>query len=115
MQLDQTLTKESFFNEMMKLYPLAMKMFCYWIDEYKQEVQWDVLFNNDRRPPGGDPVKFHHLPYAMQYGIWIEFCRQKLDSFFEQPEHVSDRVDLEEDIKGVFSELEPIIREYPED
>lgn len=100
MKIESTLTKENFFNEVKEQYPNAMKHFLDWIDEYKKAVDWESLFGS---------IKFHSIPYAMQYGIWIEYCRQSLSDFFEQPEHISDTVDLREDIEGVFKELEPLI------
>lgn len=122
MQLNETLTKENFWNEMMKLYPKSTKQFCEWIDEYKKAVNWDKLFNghygqsNIKRASNGEMCsidfsapKFHDIPYAMQYGIWIEYCRQTLSNFFEQPEHISDSVDLAEDIKVCFKEMEELI------
>jgi hypothetical protein len=114
MQLEQTLTKENFWNEMMEKYPKAAKSFCEWIDEYKKAVGWNGLFReSNSRDENGDIVggtkKYHELPYAMQYGIWIEFCRQNLHQFFEQSEHLCDFVDLEEDVKNVFKEIDPMI------
>lgn len=118
MKLEQTLTKENFFDEMMKVYPLSMKKFCEWIDAYKKEVNWDMLFFNNRKASPQSkcrsmPVKFHDIPYDMQAGIWINFANEILNELFEQPEY-HYMYDLEEDIKKVFSEIEPIIREYPE-
>lgn len=107
MNLDQTLTKENFFNEMLEKYPKAMKHFCEWIDQYKKAVNWDSLFNVNCQTAFN--VKFHDLPHAMQYGIWIEYCRQELGNYFEQPEHISDFVDLREDIEGVFKETEELV------
>ena len=117
MRLDAPLTKENFFDEMMTKYPKAMKKFCDWIDEYKKEVGWDGLFNAGYCKCLSEPIrwvdsvvpKFHNIPYAMQYGIWIEYCKQELSKYFEQPEHISDSVDLEEDIKGVFESMEGYI------
>jgi hypothetical protein len=115
MRLTPTLTKENFFNEMSTKYPLAMRKFCQWIDDYKKAVNWDSLFANHMQGyHNGRPspnIKFHHLPYAMQNGIWLEFCAQTLHTFFEQPEHSSCTVDLEEDIKGVFESIEPLLKE----
>lgn len=120
MKLTENLTKENFFNEMMELYPLAMKLFCNWVDEYKKAVNWNVLFNNGKEKNYGvnlnqlpnsktgrydHDIKFHDLPYAMQQGIWIEFVGQTLHHYFEQPEYQYS-MDLEEDIKTVFKELE---------
>ena len=122
MNLKPTLTKENFFNEMTAKYPKAMANFYKWIDEYKEAVNWDRLFNagyltcmrahdgNGYDTTGNTYApKFHDLPYAIQYGIWIEYCRQELSNYFEQPEHISDTVDLREDIEGVFKEAEDLI------
>lgn len=111
MNLEQTLNKENFFNEMMEKYPKATGHFCEWIDEYKKAVNWNALFGGNTsglKPKnnirvGKTPPKFHEIPYAMQYGIWIEYCRQELSNFFEQPEHVSQFIDLREDIEEVFA------------
>jgi hypothetical protein len=124
MNLEQTLTKENFFNEMGEKFPKSMKKFCSWIDEYKKEIGWNGLFNdhyhqsNIQRAGNGEishidysAPKYHDLPYAMQYGIWIQYCRLELSNYFEQPEHISDSVDLEEDIKGVFASMESLIEE----
>jgi hypothetical protein len=110
MNLEPTLTKENLWNEMMEKYPKATKAFCEWIDEYKKAVNWDGLFrqSNSRDEKGdivGGTKKYHELPYAMQYGIWIEFCRQNIGKYFEQPEHPSQFVDLAEDVKTLFSEI----------
>lgn len=102
MNLQTTLTKENFWNEMMRQYPRAAARFCKWIDEYKKAVEWDMLFANTHM---AKKIKFHDIPHAMQQGIWIEFARQELDEHFEQPEYYYD-FDLEENIKTVFSELE---------
>ncbi len=101
MELTQTLTKENFWNEVMEKYPKATKQFCDWIDEYKNAVSWNDLFRG--------PAKYHDLPYAMQYGIWIEYCSQILSNYFEQLEHISDTVDLAEDINICFKEMEELI------
>jgi len=105
----ESLTKENFFNEMQEKYPKSMGLFCKWIDDYKKAVDWDKVFPNPYKDPRiKNPLKYHHLPYAMQQGIWIEFVGQNLHKFFEQPEY-SYSGDLEEDIKTVFSEIVPLI------
>lgn len=110
MQVQQPLTKENFWNEMMEKFPNATKLFCNWIDEYKEAVNWKQLFGYRKYPPHGfgiNEVKYHDLPHAMQQGIFIEFIRQKLGNYFEQIErHMSDFYDFEEDVKTVFSEIE---------
>lgn len=111
MILEPTLTKENFFDEMKEKFPNAMKHFCNWVDEYKKAVNWDKLFSSNENTDqlNSSKYKFHEIPYAMQYGIWIEYCRQSLSDFFEQPEHISDSVDLREDIEMVFKETEVLI------
>lgn len=70
MKLERTLTKENFFNRMMESYPVACKRFCDWIDEYKKEADWSILFLHRRRY-----IKYHDIPHAMQLGIFIAFIR----------------------------------------
>jgi hypothetical protein len=82
------LTKENFWNDMYLKYPLAMKAFCKWIDEYKEKNKWKRLFNSnyklihstDHEGTTSSIIsepKFHDLPLAMQMGIWGEY----LDEF----------------------------------
>lgn len=59
------LNKENFFDKLYEDYPNAMQEFCNWIDEYKKENNWIELF--------GEKIKYHHLPIAMQIGIWCDF------------------------------------------
>lgn len=71
------LTKEHFWNVLYEKYPDKMKNFCQWIDEYKKDVKWAMLFNSS-----GDAniyaksamaPKYHDLPIAMQVGIFMEY------------------------------------------
>ena len=64
----ETLTKENFWNALQEKYPAGMKIFCDWIDGYKKNSSWYFLIGKD--------VKYHHLPYAMQIGIWLQFERE---------------------------------------
>ncbi len=71
----ENLNKENFFNELTEKYPIAMKIFCDWIDEYKKEVDWDYLFNEGEvKGDFKSAPKFHDLPYDMQSGIIIRFA-----------------------------------------
>lgn len=63
----QNLSKENFWNILKGMYPDAMDHFCDWIDKYKEEVDWETLFNNNKR--WGTGIKFHDLPVEMQIGI----------------------------------------------
>ncbi len=78
--MKQNLTLENFWNDLHKNHPAAVQIFCDWIDNYKAENNWNVLFNAGAISRTGDTVapKYHDLPYAMQLGIWIEF----VDDFF---------------------------------
>jgi hypothetical protein len=95
MNLHDTLTKENFWNDIMKEFPEEMNNFCEWIDEYKAEVQWTNLFS-----PG---IKFHDIPYEMQQGIWLEYvcqqggCQYEIEDFFE--------FDLRKEIRGYFNAI----------
>lgn len=84
----KNLNKENFWNEMYDKYPLAMKDFCKWIDEYKLKNNWGELFNSqfkfihstDNEGTTSTVIsepKFHDLPLSMQMGIWAEY----LDEF----------------------------------
>lgn len=73
------LTKENFWNDLYKKYPEEMKVFCMWIDRYKEKVGWNTLFNINsdyQNSEGKNAVapKYHDLPIAMQVGIFFEFC-----------------------------------------
>lgn len=77
-----TLTKENFWNRMYELYPDATQIFCDWIDQYKLSVEWKSLFNSDsnwqdRHGKNAPAPKFHDLPYAMQFGIWMQFIKER--------------------------------------
>lgn len=78
-------------------YPKAYEIFLKWIDKYKDTIFWDAYMRAG--------IKFHHLPYEMQQGIWMCFAQELLDEFFEQSEYLYHG-DLEEDIEQVFKELE---------
>ncbi len=108
--MKQNLTKENFWNDIMELYPKSCKLFCDWVDKYKEENNWDNLFNaRTSRYPALDTKapKFHEIPYAMQHGIWIEFANEILNEMFEQADYDEEiKFDLVEDINKVFSEIE---------
>ena len=77
----ENLNKENFWNELYEKYPLGMKVFCDWIDEYKKKNNWKMLFNSNSEYQNADgknaiAPKYHDLPLAMQIGIWIEFCSE---------------------------------------
>lgn len=84
-----TLTRENFWDEMEQKYPKAMSHFKQWIDQYKSEHDWNTLFNTGyikfteeiaiesdllQEIKTSVAPKYHELPIAMQYGIFIEFA-----------------------------------------
>jgi len=72
----KNLDKENFWNRLQELYPLGMKVFCDWVDEYKRKNNWNDLFGNGKitqRKHYWSDVKYHHIPLAFQIGMWIEF------------------------------------------
>lgn len=114
MNIEKSLTKETFWNKMMEDFPNATKLFCKWIDEYKEAVGWNGLFNDGVDYKDGQAYfktsspKYHDLPYAMQQGIWISFCFDQLHKYFEQPEYEPES-DFAEEVKNVFAEIEPLV------
>jgi hypothetical protein len=88
----ESLTKENFWNDLQTKHPETMKVFCDWIDGYKKRVNWDQLFSvhpwstRTDRPATKDDYethkrgeinpgqyKYHHIPIAMQLGIFLQF------------------------------------------
>lgn len=86
----ENLTKENFWNEMQKEYPKAMKKFCDWIDKYKEENNWERLFNTgydsgytldrDSKMTTTQAPKYHELPLSMQMGIFCQFQFEEQNS-----------------------------------
>lgn len=77
------LGKENFWNAMHDRFPLAVDLFCKWIDEYKNEVNWNYLFGNYVIGEHNH-IKFHDLPYEMQMGIMNRFF---IESFASKEEY----------------------------
>jgi hypothetical protein len=67
----QSLTKENFFDELHDMFPDAVEHFFTWLNEYKKEVGWDLLFQNAF-------FEFQDLPFDMQNGI---IARYELELF----------------------------------
>jgi hypothetical protein len=86
MKQRENLNKENFWDELYAKYPEQVQHFCNWIDEYKRRNNWEVLFNDkvwcaDNQGEGAYQItqapKFHHLPIAMQMGIWMEYLEDQ--------------------------------------
>lgn len=83
----ETLTKENFWNQMDEEYPVAMKKFKDWVNQYKEENNWIGLFNEQRHNDSNiDAVapKFHDLPTGMQIGIFNEWWVSQYESLTEK-------------------------------
>jgi len=55
-------------------FTLAAPFFCKWVDQYKEEVSWEKLFNHIYGSDLPAP-KFHDIPFELQYGILKRFFR----------------------------------------
>lgn len=117
----ENLSKENFWDELMKEYPEAVDHFCKWIDEYKKEVNWNKLFNdsylqtNIKWATNGEicsidfsAPKFHDLPFDMQNGI---IARYELELFNNAAGHGKDAYDslaqaYRLNIKKIFIDLQ---------
>lgn len=77
----------NFWDDLKKEFPAIMEHFGQWIDEYKNEVAWDILFANGnwvtiddgstteviKKRKYQQDIKFHDLPLEMQQGILIRY------------------------------------------
>jgi hypothetical protein len=77
--MQENLNKENFWNDLKAQYPEAVEHFCQWIDKYKKQVDWDVLFCNAKR--WGERIKFHDIPIEFQVGILLRYKRDILDAY----------------------------------
>lgn len=91
----QNLSKENFWNALMEKYPGAVDHFCKWIDDYKKEVGWNVLF--------GEAVKFHDLPFEMQNGI---LARYEMELFNSVNQYASVAGHYRHQVENIFRMLQ---------
>jgi hypothetical protein len=88
----ETLTKENFWNEMEQKYPKAMAHFQNWIDGYKQANDWKELFYEGDADGDHayyhDAPKYHELPIAMQFGIFLEYVSSSANSIRKKDMHL---------------------------
>lgn len=96
-----SLTKENFWNDLYEKFPAEMEIFCKWIDEYKNKINWNDLFT--RVNCIGDqpnhceinPPKYHDLPIAMQIGIFIQFRAENvINKNINWPPSMADAVEV---------------------
>jgi hypothetical protein len=80
------LSLENFWNKLYEKYPEAAEEWCDWIDQYKDETNLKVLFNERiiKAPVNGfDDLeiiapKVHQLPIALQVGIFMQFLSERV-------------------------------------
>lgn len=96
-----SLTKQNFWNDLMRNYPEAVEHFCNWIDEYKKEVGWGKLF-----APG---IKFHDLPFEMQNGIIARFDIEKFSGkiAYDIPKYAQQFRNLFKDLQSSAEKRKP--------
>jgi hypothetical protein len=80
------LTKENFWDFLMVRYPIQVRYFYEWLDEYKKRVDWKDIFNgiDEEDLKGEDPYEhkpvlatdYYNLPIAMQFGIFMQFAAE---------------------------------------
>lgn len=103
------LTKENFWNELHQKYTGEMEQFCEWIDEYKKQVDWNILFNSQSDYQNADgknakAPKYHELPVAMQIGIFLQYVAESDNRFGIEIPHIESSKD--------FDKIPDIIREF---
>ncbi len=69
----RNLDLQSFWKPFEKKCPIAVDEFKRWMDLYKKEIKWNSLFGNDLRGFQDNHMKFHNIPFEMQFGILMEF------------------------------------------
>ena len=99
----ESLTKENFWNALTEKYPEEMQKFGEWIDEYKERVDWDNLFNGLKGPFTSSP-KYHELPTAVQFGIFYQFTveNEEYDLFYQDVAVPKTMDDIKDCIEGYF-------------
>lgn len=86
-KMKETLTKANFWDAIEKVYPEQFKHFSNWVDEYKDRVNWNQIF---LWKVGQEMPKIHHMPTAMQFGI---FCQYTLEH--ENSKHNVNLIDYD--------------------
>lgn len=98
----EKMTKSGFWDQIERDFPELMADFKSWVDEWKRRVDWEHLFPFQLVGRTDDimgkyyeqyPLKFHHLPNAMQIGIFIQYTIERGGaSFFGNYWNMEDHV-----------------------
>ena len=90
-----------------------MVKFHAWIDAYKKAVDWEKIFispsiygyNKRFNLKMPETIKFHDLPYEMQFGILLKFVAEVLDNA-DINEQVIGVDEMKLLLEGCFDELQ---------
>jgi len=77
--MEVELTKEKFWSPLEELNEEGLKKFYLWIDDIKRRNNWQQLFNYGSphySKQGWHNPKFHELPSAMQFGIFLQYVSE---------------------------------------
>lgn len=108
--MEDSLTKENFWNKLYEKYTGEVQQFCDWIDEYKKRVEWNLIFRERHGRDAEENVtyqkpKYHDLPIGMQIGIFIQYTQETADSHrFEFSPDVRDMEVFAQSIEEWFHE-----------
>ena len=98
----EELTKENFWDEIYKKYPVEFKKFADWIDGYKKKNNWGELF----APP------YHYLPKAMQIGIFMEFASLAKEVYGVDDIQLLPEVDSDVEAMHTYESMPDLIRGF---
>jgi hypothetical protein len=101
------LNKENFWDALHDQYPEAVEHFCKWIDDYKREVGWDILFGGENVAPKNIP-KFHDIPFDMQNGILARYELELFNNGHGRGKEIYQDIKLKfkDQIKNLFADLQ---------
>jgi len=75
----ENLSKENTWNDIKQNYRVAFDNFQEWLNNYKEENDWDELFKNQFfRASKENQVSFYDIPLDMQIGILMRFFNENL-------------------------------------
>lgn len=70
---------KAFWDELHKTYEIDVEYFYNWIDKYKKTIGWNALYRplTSGGARGFSYPKFHDMPTAIQFGIFLQFVSEK--------------------------------------
>jgi hypothetical protein len=67
-------SQQDLWKDIEKKYPEVLEKFRTWIDQYKVEIGWDLIFKNNSGT--GQSVKFHEIPLDLAVGVIERFLKE---------------------------------------